>query len=114
MDSLISMPITLPEKFGTCEDSLVDDENTARCQLDLYFHTCNWLREIISGFLQAREIDVIKQFVKKRLKQLIQFQAQLDVLLRNAPSSYLPPCLNSVQNGHKNKAFKRIIKSLSI
>lgn len=112
MAGLISMPITLPDKFGTEEDFLNDDEETAKLQLDLYFYTCNWMREIIGGFLQSTEEKFVKQLIKKRLKQLIRIEKQLDVLLKKAPLSYLPPYLNFLQYEHKKKTFEGIVKSL--
>lgn len=49
VSGLCAMPITLPEKFGTSDDELFDDAQKAKLQLDLYFHCCNWIRELISG-----------------------------------------------------------------
>lgn len=51
VSGLCAMAITLPEKFGTSEDEIFDDPDNAKLQLDLYFHCCNWLRELISGRL---------------------------------------------------------------
>jgi len=111
MAGLTSMPLSLPENFGTEDDFLVDDEEVAKLQLDLYFHTCNWLREIIGGFLQSSDDIYIKQLMKKRLKQLIQIEKQLDNLLQKAPPNYLPPFLNFLQNEHKKKVFEGLNKN---
>ncbi|KAL7048971.1 hypothetical protein ACKWTF_003556 [Chironomus riparius] len=111
MAGLVSMPLSLPEKFGSEDDFLVDDAELAKLQLDLYFHTCNWLREIIGGFLQSSDDIFVKQVMKKRLMQLIMIEKQLDNLLQNAPPNYLPPFLNFLQNEHKKKMFEGLSKN---
>jgi hypothetical protein len=49
VSGLCAMPITLPENFGTIDDVILEDVEKAKLQLDLYFHCCNWFRELISG-----------------------------------------------------------------
>lgn len=51
VSGLCAMAITLPENFGSSEDEIFEDAEKAKLQLDLYFYTCNWFRELISGKL---------------------------------------------------------------
>lgn len=113
MGALCAMAIVLPEKFGTEQDELNDDEEIAALQLDLYFHTCNWFREIIGAFSTSND-DSLLRLVKMRLKQLIKIETQLDRLLQKAPKSYLPPFLDFSLNEEQQKAYQNMIKKLEI
>lgn len=105
ISGLCAMPMTLPENFGTLEDELSEDMEKAKLQLDLYFHCCNFFRELISGFIKSTDSSIIK-LVKSRLKHLIQFEKILNRLLKNKPPGYLPPLINDSMR----KAFESLTK----
>ncbi|KAG5668832.1 hypothetical protein PVAND_016755 [Polypedilum vanderplanki] len=111
MAGLCSMSLVLPSEFGTDDDKLSDNEEIATLQLDLYFHTCNWLREIIGAFITS---DVsIKKLVKQRLKQLIAIEKQLNRLLQKIPKGYIPPFLEFSINEDQQKIYQNIVKKFS-
>lgn len=103
---LCSMSICLPEKFATSDDVLSDDKAIAATQLDIYFLCCNWIRELISGFIRSKNKAILK-LVKNRLKHLIKVERHLNRLLKNQPpSGYCPPMLNEVLR----KSFEALTK----
>lgn len=103
---LCIMAISLPEKFATSDDVLSDDKKIAAAQLDIYFLCCNWLRELISGFIRTTNKSILT-LVKRRLKQLIKIERHLNRLLKNYPlSGYCPPLLKDSQR----KSFEALTK----
>jgi hypothetical protein len=110
MAGMMAMSIILPKNFNVNDDKLSDNVDVAKIQLDLYFHACNWLREIVSGFVQTSKDAIIRKLVKQRFKQLIKLEEQLNRLLMSAPPGYCPPFLNFAHNAEQMKSFVSIKK----
>lgn len=65
------------------------DEQQSKQIMDVYFHTANWFREIISAF--ATESVDLREKLLLRLSELIKIEEKISELLIMAPPEYYPP-----------------------
>lgn len=65
------------------------DEQQSKQIMDVYFHTANWFREIISAF--ATEFVDVREKLLLRLSELIKIEEKISELLIMAPPEYFPP-----------------------
>lgn len=106
------MPITVTESFATPEDEISNDSTRAKHQLDLYFHSINWLREIVGTYCHFNEEDreALSKCVIQRVKQLVEIEHHLSRLLVDAPYNYYPPPATFLDLETSKKVFDSLRK----
>lgn len=97
VSAVLGCAIILPKIINSEEENInifnEFDEQQSKQIMDIYFHTANWFRELISAF--ATESDDIRPRIRHkllvRLSELIKIEAKISELLIMAPPEYFPP-----------------------
>lgn len=92
VSAILGCAIILPKQINSGEELNIFnefDEQQSKQIMDVYFHTANWFREIISAF--ATESVDVREKLLLRLTELIKIEEKISELLIMAPPEYYPP-----------------------
>lgn len=92
VSAILGCAIILPKIINSDENVNIFnefDEEQSKKIMDIYFHTANWFREIISAY--ASESFNIREKILLRLSELIKIEEKISELLIMAPPEYFPP-----------------------
>lgn len=93
INALLGCAIVLPKEFDHLQKGSFSCDYNDKMQkalLDIYFHSANWLRVVISSFITQRE-QIIRRKILQRLAELVTIENKIRDFLNEAPDSYQPP-----------------------
>lgn len=107
VSAILGCAVILPQIINSDEDVNIFnefDEQQSKQIMDVYFHTANWFREIISAF--ATESVDVRTKLLLRLSELIKIEEKISELLIMAPPEYFPPICQFLINSPNNDVGK--------